>query len=132
VALATSKGQVGFLSESGEWIAQKFYNNASLDLPLPRLKAINYQPGSELAWSKIYQLNLIYPELQITEIHWRQAGGIFLKTKIGQVFLGSELSRLEQQFKTISKLKNLSTKVDAEEIAYIDLSNPGVNLIQKY
>lgn len=132
VALATSQGQVGFLSAEGEWISQKFYDNTNLDLPLPKLKAINYQPGYRSTWSKIYQLNLIYPELKITEVHWPEAGGIFLKTKIGQVFLGSELSRLEQQFEIISKLENLSTKVEVEEIAYIDLSNPGVNLIQKY
>jgi len=132
VALATSQGQVGFLSEQGEWIEQKFYDNTNLDLPLPKLKVINYQPRLKSAWSKIYQLNLLYPELEITEVHWREGDGVFLKTKIGQVFLGSEASRLEQQFKIISKLKNLPDQVDAEEIAYIDLSNPGVNLIQKY
>jgi len=132
VALATSGGEVGFLNAEGEWIAQKYYDNTNLDLPLPKLKAINYQSGFKLTWSKIYELNLIYPELKITEVHWREGGGIFLQTKIGQVFLGSENSRLEQQFKTISKLKNLANKVDAEEIAYIDLSSPGVNLIQKY
>ena len=132
VALATSQGQVGFLSQEGEWIAQKFYDNTNLDFPLPKLKAIDYQPQFKSAWSKIYQLSLLYPELKITEVHWREGNGIFLKTKIGEVFLGSESSRLEQQFKIISKLKNLSAQVDAGEIAYIDLSNPGVNLIQKY
>jgi len=132
VALATSQGQVGFLSQSGEWIEQKFYDNTDLDLPLPKLKVINYQSQFSSIWSKIYQLNLLYPELKITEVHWREGDGIFLKTKIGEVFLGSKSSRLEQQFKIISKLKNLSAQVDTEEIAYIDLSNPGVNLIQKY
>lgn len=132
VALATSQGEVGFLSSEGEWIAQKFYDNTNLDLPLPKLKVINYQPGYRSAWSEIYQLNLAYPELKLTQIHWRSGGGIFVQTKIGQVFLGSETSRLAQQFKTISKLENLAAQVDVAEIAYIDLSNPGVNLIQRY
>lgn len=132
VALSTSSGQVGFLSEQGEWIEQKFYDNTNLDIPLPKLKVINYQPRLKSVWSEIYQLNLLYPELKITEVHWREGDRIFLKTRIGQVLLGSEASRLEQQFKIISKLENLSQRVDAEEIAYIDLSNPGVNLIQKY
>ena len=132
VALATSQGQVGFLSDRGEWIEQKFYDNTNLDLPLPKLKVINYQPRLSSIWREIYQLSLLYPELKITEVHWREGDRIFLKAKIGQVLLGSETSRLEQQFQTISKLKNLSDRVDTEEIAYIDLSNPGVNLIQKY
>jgi len=132
VAIATSQGQVGFLSEQGEWIEQKFYDNTNLDLPLPKLKVINYHPRLRSTWSKIYQLNLLYPELKITEVHWQEGDKIFLKTKLGQVLLGSEISRLEQQFKIISKLKNLPDRVNAEEIAYIDLSNPGVNLIQKY
>lgn len=132
VALATSSGRVGFLSERGEWIEQKFYDNTNLNLPLPKLKVINYQSRLSSIWREIYRLSLLYPELKITEVHWREGDRIFLETKIGQVLLGSETSRLEPQFQTMSKLKNLSKQINAEEIAYIDLSNPGVNLIQKY
>ena len=132
VALATSQGEVGFLTSQGEWIEQKFYGNINADFPLPKLKVIDYKIQFRQHWHKIYQLISLYPELEITEVHWQSSGNVFLKTKIGQVFLGSESSRLTQQFKIISKLKNLPNKIDSSEIAYIDLSNPGVNLIQKY
>lgn len=132
VALATSRGQVGFLNSQGEWIERQFYDNINGDFSLPELKVIDYQKQFQPAWSKIYQLIQLYPQLQISEIRWQDSGGIFLQAKIGRVFLGSQRSRLSEQFKTISKLENLSDRVDDSEIAYIDLSSPGVNLIQKY
>ena len=132
VALATSKGKVGFLNSEGEWVEQEFYTNVDGNYPLPQLKVIDYQMQFRTAWSKIYELILLYPQLKVNEIHWQSSGGIFINTKIGQVFLGSELSRLEQQFKIISKLENLPEHLESSKIAYIDLSSPGVNLIQKY
>jgi cell division protein FtsQ len=132
VALATAQGEVGFLNTQGEWIAQKFYSGTKANFQLPKLKVIDYQLRFQSTWQKIYQLILLYPELKVSEVHWQTSGDIFLETKIGRVFLGSESSRLEQQFKTISKLKNLPKQLKTSEIAYIDLSNPGVNLIQKY
>jgi cell division protein FtsQ len=132
VALATAQGEIGFLNAQGEWIAQKFYSSNEANFPLPKLKVIDYQLQFQPTWQKIYQLILLYPELKVSEVHWQTSGDIFLETKIGQIFLGSESSRLEQQFKTISKLKNLPKQLKTSEIAYIDLSSPGVNLIQKY
>ena len=132
VALATSQGKVGFLNSEGEWIEQQFYDNINTKSPLPELKVINYKVQFKQPWVKIYQLISLYPELKISEVHWQASGSVSLETKIGQIFLGSESSRLSQQFKIISQLKNLPERIEQSEIAYIDLSNPGVNLIQKY
>lgn len=132
VAVATFQEQVGFLDAQGEWISLNFYDNINSDHPLPKLKVINYERQFRTAWSKIYQLISLYPDLKISEVHWDQFGGLFIQTKIGQFFLGSELSRLEQQFKIMTKLKNLPNHLESSEIAYIDLSNSNVNLIQRY
>ncbi len=132
VALATFQGKIGFLNSQGEWIAQKFYNNINDNYVLPKLKVIDYKTQLRATWSEIYQLISLYPELEIDEVHWNQSNSLFLHTKIGQVFLGSESSRLEQQFKIMAKLENLPSYVKGSEINYIDLSNPDVYLIQKY
>ncbi|MGB5634831.1 MAG: FtsQ-type POTRA domain-containing protein [Waterburya sp.] len=132
VAIATFQGKVGFLDFQGEWIALNFYGNVNADYPLPKIKVINYEMQFSKDWSKIYELISLYPELKISEVHWNQSSSVFLQTKIGQVFLGSELSRLEQQFKIMTKLKNLPNHLESSEIAYIDLSNPDINLIQRY
>lgn len=132
VALATSQGRVGFLNQRGEWIDRQFYDSIDADFSLPQLKVINYQREFAPAWRQLYRLILLHPDLKVTEIHWQNLGEIYLQTKIGRVLLGSESSRLPEQFKTISKLKNLSNRIKNNEIDYIDLSNPGANLIQRY
>ena len=132
IALALSQGKVGFLDSDGEWIAQKFYAHVNPNFSLPKLKVINYQPQYQKSWSSIYQLISLYPELEIDEVRWNQSSNLFLHTKVGVIFLGSDLSKLKQQFKIILELQNLPTYLESSKIAYIDLSNPEINLIQKY
>lgn len=132
VAVATFAGKVGFLDISGHWIAQRFYDNMAADLALPKLKVVNYRPEYRPSWLRIYELILRYSELQVTELHWGQSSDLFLYTKIGKVFLGSDRSQLKQQFKTMLKLKKLPDYIEGSKVSYIDLSNPNLNLIQKY
>jgi cell division protein FtsQ len=132
VALALSFGKVGFLDEKGKWISQEFYGSMNANFPLPKLKVINYQPQYRDSWSKIYQLISLYPALKINEIRWEQSGSLFLKTAIGTVYLGSDLSRLKKQFDVMARLTNLPAHFERSKIAYIDLSNPDLNLIQQY
>lgn len=132
VALAISEGKVGFLDIHGEWIDQKFYGDIDADYSLPKIKVINYQSQYQRTWSKIYQLILLYPELKVDEVEWNQTGNLFVQTKIGRVFLGTDLSRLKQQFIVMTKLQNLPAYLERSEIAYINLSNPDLKLIQKY
>lgn len=132
VALASFQGKVGFLDAQGTWIDQEFYSNINTDRALPKLKVIDYELRFRHSWSKLYALISLYPKLQVSEVSWNQSGSIFIQTKIGRFYLGAESSRLEQQFQIMSKLKNLPEQLSSSEIAYIDLSNPQVNLIQRY
>ena len=132
VAIATSEGQVGFLNAEGEWISRQFYTNIDSKTSLPALKVVNYRLENRTQWQQIYQLITLYPELKIDEIQWESSGGLFVQTKIGRVFLGLDSSRLKQQFKTMVKLDNLPSHLENSQIAYIDLSNPEIKLIQKY
>ena len=132
VALASSAGEVGFLDQEGNWIAQQHYGELKTNLTLPDLKVVNFQPQERNSWIKIYHLISLYSAIEIEEISWDRANGLFLKTEIGMVYLGSDRSRLEKQFEVMASLKNLPDRVERSEIAYIDLSNPDLNLIQKY
>lgn len=132
VALASWQGQVGFLDAQGVWIPQEFYHHNNPKNTLPKLKVIDYQLQFNQKWNKLYKLISLYPELKTSEVHWQQSGSIFIQTKMGRFFLGSESSRLEQQFQIMSKLKNLPQHLDSSQIFYIDLSHPEVNSIQRY
>ena len=132
VAVAILQGKVGFLDLDGVWVAQEFYTALNEKFTIPKLVVLNYQPQYQSTWHLLYQLISLYPELAISEVYWNHAGNLFLETKIGRVSLGTNLSRLEAQFKTMLKLQNLPQHIDREEVAYIDLSNPKMNLIQRY
>ena len=136
IAIATSQGKMGFLDINGEWIGQEFYTNIddaqSANFTLPKLIVHNYQSGYRQSWINLYQLISLYPELKIDKVQWNQSGNLLLQTKIGKVALGTNSSRLEKQFEIMLKLQNLNDRVDRNRIAYIDLSNPNVNVIQKY
>ncbi|MEM8719212.1 MAG: FtsQ-type POTRA domain-containing protein [Cyanobacteria bacterium P01_G01_bin.39] len=132
VALASFQGQVGFLDPQGDWISLNFYSNFNNDLRLPKLKVINYQIEYKSTWKKVYSLISRHPKLEVSQVQWNPSGSIFIQTKIGRFLLGSELSQIEQQFQIMSRLKNLPQHHASREIAYIDVSNPEVILIQRY
>jgi cell division protein FtsQ len=132
VALAISKGRMGFLDVGGKWVAQEFYTNIEHNFNLPKLVVHNYQSRHQKSWITLYELISLYPELKIKEIQWNHLGNLFLQTKMGRVSLGTNPSRLEKQFEIMLKLQNLGDRININQIAYIDLSNPDVNLIQRY
>ena len=132
VAIAATSGKVGFLDAEGTWIDQEYYGKLDENLTLPSLKVVNFQPSERNSWIKIYHLMSVYSSIKIEEISWDRSNALFLKTEIGMVYLGANPAQLDKQFKVMAQLKNLPDRVKASEIAYIDLSNPDVNLIQKY
>ena len=139
IAIATSQGKMGFLDINGEWIGQEFYTNIdngrSVDFNLPKLIVHNYHSSYRQSWIDLYRLISLYPELKINKVRWNHSGNLFLQTKIGKVALGikgTNSSRLEKQFEIMLKLQNLNDRINRDRIAYIDLSNPNVNVIQKY
>ena len=148
-AIATSDGKMGFLDVDGKWVGQEFYTDldraidrssnsnpksdrVAQNFTLPKLIVHNYQSRYQKSWIELYQLISLYPELKIDKVQWNQSGNLFLQTKLGKVSLGTNSSRLEKQFEIMLKLQNLSDRVDRDRIAYIDLSNPNLNLIQRY
>ena len=148
-AIATSEGKIGFLDSNGKWVEQEFYtgidptvdrlsnlneksDRTAQNFILPNLVVHNYQSSYQNSWIELYRLISLYPELKINKVRWNQSGNLFLQTKIGKVSLGTNSLRLEKQFEIMLKLQNLSDRIDRDRIAYIDLSNPDVNLIQKY
>ncbi len=132
VAIATSAGEVGFLDREGNWISQQYYGKISDNLALPTLRVVNFQTKERNSWIEIYRLISLYSAIEIEEISWDKSNGLLLKTEIGMVYLGSNRSQLPKQFEVMAGLKNLPSHFERSEIAYIDLSNPDLNLIQKY
>jgi cell division protein FtsQ len=132
VALASSIGKVGLLDSQGVWIPLDLYDRTQPGFKFPRLKVVNFKSEDRSGWSQIYRLISLYSAIKVDEVRWDGSANLFLKTEIGTIYLGSDLSKLPQQFKTLARLKNLPNYLEIGNVDYIDLSNPDFELIQKY
>ena len=132
VAISQSSSEWGFLDAQGVWLEPKYYQNDRGKVLGSQLKVINFDPSYASLWSEIYSLVQSNPNIRVKEVQWDKSGNLYLKTDLGKVYLGSDSSRLAEQFAAIANLKNLPKYLNPTQIHYIDLTNPDRYSIQKY
>ncbi len=132
IAISASRNDWGFLDSQGVWLAPKYYQDNGAKIILSELKVVNFQPSYASLWAEIYHLIQTHPSINIQEVRWDNSRNIYLKSEIGTVYLGSDSSRLQDQFTAMASLKNLPKHLKPSEIYYIDLTNPDRYSIQKY
>jgi cell division protein FtsQ len=96
---------------------------------LPNLKVIGSPQQYREFWGQVYQ-TLNQSSLKITEIDWRDPSNLILKTELGKVHLGTPNFQLPEKIKVLVQMRQLSTKVNSNQIEYIDLKNPDTPMIQ--
>ena len=132
VAIALSKGKVGFLDDRGSWIPRQFYQNTTNNFSPFTLRVINFQPQYAHYWAEVYKLINLYSDIDIFEVNWQDSENLRLKTELGMVYLGSPRFRLADKFAALASLQNLPAYLNQSQIDHIDLSNPDVRLVEKY
>ena len=68
--------------------------------------------------------------IKILEINCQNPTNLILKTELGIVHLGAYSPRLTEQLKVLGKMRQLHTKLNANQISYIELKNPQTPLVQ--
>ncbi|MDJ0742072.1 MAG: FtsQ-type POTRA domain-containing protein [Xenococcaceae cyanobacterium MO_167.B27] len=132
VAISASGNNLGFLDAQGIWLDPKYYEDSGTKIVIGGLKVLNFQSSYSSVWSEVYRLIKAYPSIKILEVRWDNSHNLYLKTSLGTVYLGSDLSYLEKQFTAMASLKNLPNHLQLSQIYYIDLTNPERYSIQKY
>lgn len=120
---------VGLLDEGGVWIPLENYKALDPSLQLPTLKIIGRPEQYHHYWTKLYQAVSLSP-VRVLEIDWRDSANLVLKTELGVVHCGSYSSRFLEQLSLLDRMRQLSSKVRADQIAYIDLRDPDNPAIQ--
>ena len=131
VAVALTKNLTpGLIAADGVWIPQQSYaapNSTSFKMPKLRVSGQieQYQPY----WSQLYQaVNSL--EVKVSEIDWQNSDNLILKTELGVIHLGAYSSKLSDQLRCLEEMRRLSTKVNPQDVAYIDLTNPANPFVQ--
>lgn len=117
------------LDESGASFPLNNYTSLDLSLRLPSLKILGKPEYYHLYWTKLYQAVSQSP-VKIFEIDWRDPANLVLKTELGTVHCGPYRSDFSKQLSTLDRLRHLSNRINASEIAYIDLKNPEMPSIE--
>ena len=68
--------------------------------------------------------------MKISQIDWRDPGNLILKTELGIVYFGAYSDRFSGQLRILDQMRELPDQVSLDQIAYIDLRNPEVPLIE--
>ena len=55
---------------------------------------------------------------------------MILKTELGVIHLGAYSSKLSAQLRRLEEMRRLPTKVNPQDVAYIDLTNPANPFVQ--
>lgn len=119
----------GLIDASGVWMPLESYAALDSDLKLPTLKILGMQASQRQQWPSLYQ-TLLSSGLKVSEIDWRHAGNLILKTEIGVAHFGPYSYRFPQQLAVLKRMQLLPKKVKTSQISYIDLRNPDVPVLQ--
>lgn len=124
-----SSQQVALLDEEGAWIPYEQYVALKPTQGLPQLKILGMREEYRNQWSTLYQYVSRSP-VKISQIDWRDPGNLILKTELGIVYFGAYSDRFSGQLRILDQMRELPDQVSLDQIAYIDLRNPEVPLIE--
>lgn len=124
IAITNRSATPGLIAADGVWIPQQsytpFYSSA---FQMPKLKVVGQIEQYQPHWNQLYRAvsNL---KIKVSEIDWQNPDNLILKTELGAVHLGTFSPKLNKQLQNLEAMRlSLPTKVNLQEVAYIDLTN---------
>lgn len=129
VAIAITKNRAGtpttgLIAEDGVWIPiQSYAAPNSVSFQMPKLKVLGQVEQYQPYWRELYRA-VSNVQIKVTEIDCQNAQNLSLKTELGTVHLGPYSPLLAKQMQVLQGMRQLPTKVQPSQIAYIDLSDP--------
>ena len=130
VALAVTTEGPGFVDREGIFIPAASYEKTAIQVKLPKSPLfLGYDPQYQTFWKNLYPL-LDQSSVKIDIINGRNPSNLTMKTDLGMVYLGSNLSQFPQQLQVLNLMKQLPSRVPPHRVAYIDLTQPKAPSVQ--
>lgn len=80
-------------------------------------------------WPHLYRA-LSRSPVKVSQVDWRDATNLILKTELGTVHLGPYSSKLVEQLNALDQMRKLSKYLSSNQVGYINLENPERPLLQ--
>lgn len=120
---------VALLDDEGTWMPYEKFASLNQSQKLPKLRVIGFQPQYQSQWVELYQAVGRSP-VKISTIDWREPSNLILQTNLGIIHCGPFSDRFPDQLHVLDSMRKLPDNVDADKIAYIDLSNPDMPMLE--
>jgi cell division protein FtsQ len=120
---------VALLDEQGTWMPYEKFASLNQSQSLPSLKVIGMSQEYRSQWQQVYQA-IRHSPVKVTMLDWREPSNLILQTDLGLVHCGPLSDRFEDQLQVLDRMRKLPETIKAEEIAYIDVSNPEMPMLE--
>jgi len=124
VVTAISSGKVGFLDRQGNWLEPSLYNHRAENLPLTKIKVVNFTEKNKSTYVKLLKLLSAYPQVGLKEMSWSEEGYLSLITKDLKVRFGANPQLIQQQFDYLVNFPSKSKEKVVKNSSWLDLTNP--------
>lgn len=121
--------QAALLDEEGAWIPYDTYVALNPVQGLPPLKILGMREEYRSQWAALYQ-QVSQSPVKISQIDWRDPNNLILQTELAPVYLGSYGPQFAEQLRLLDQMRLISKQVRIDQIAYIDLRNLNVPLVE--
>lgn len=126
----------GLIDAKGYWMPRNSFQKLGVDeatnkAVAPGLVIRGMQAKHESQWRSMYPLIQSSP-VTITAIDWTKPSDLILQSELGEVRVGPYGSEFKAQLAALDQIRNLRTKVNPEQVAYIDLQDPDNPIIQVF
>ncbi|MEC4804635.1 MAG: FtsQ-type POTRA domain-containing protein [Jaaginema sp. PMC 1079.18] len=126
IAISADNQQIlGLIDAQGIFIVQESEMSLAESQDLPKLKVIGFNSHQTWDWSAIYQAaQTANIDLDTIIFNVQNPQNLILNSDLGAIYLGPYTTRFPQQLEVLANLQELSNQVQANQIDYIDLTNP--------
>jgi cell division protein FtsQ len=128
-APTSSDQQIVLLDEEGALIPFEVFVALNTSQGLPDLKIVGMREEYRSEWANLYH-HVSRSPIKISEIDWRNPNNLILQTELGTVHLGAYSAWFPEQLQVLDQMRRLPEQADLDQIAYIDLKNPKLPLIE--
>jgi cell division protein FtsQ len=115
--------EAGLIDAEGNWMPLNSFRELGAIAPPPNLTVKGLQANQRSAWRSLYK-SLQRSPVKITAIDWTRPSNIILYSELGQVHIGPYGKNFDAQLTALDKMRSIDSKVNPQQVAFIDLQNP--------
>ena len=119
----------GLIDAQGYWMPRNSFSKIGAEIALPTFTVEGMRPSNAGNWQMIYH-EIQRSPVEITAVNWSDPNNLILQSELGSVHIGAFGDQFAAQLTALDQLRSLPTKVNLDQVAFIDLKDPQNPLVE--